>query len=132
MSLLTITEQDNIKTLAIQAVHREHEVNGYQININNYTLALSELPQGDIPADILEFIDIQPDDLPIDMDIEDVMLISKYKYRNRLKQLIRTEKIEQAKSKSILESVKAQIPADIRDQLILDAAAALAAQQTTQ
>ena len=132
MTLLTITEQDTINTLAVNAVHREREVHQYQINIDNYNQMLTALPTGDVPADIAQYLNTQPDDLPIDMDIDDVMLISQYQYRDRLKKLLRTENIEQSKAKAVLDSLKAQLPADTRDQLILDAAAALAAQQPAQ
>ena len=73
-----------------------------------------------------------PDDLPLDMDVDTLMLLAKYKQRIEFTKLIRTERLEQAKCKALLEGMKAQIPADIRDQLILDAAAAIAAQQTQQ
>ena len=127
-TLLTITQQDTINTLAINAVHREREVHQYQINIDNYNQMLTALPTGEVPADIAQYLNTQPDDLPIDMDIDDVMLISQYQYRDRLKKLLRTENIEQSKARAVLESLKAQLPADTRDQLILDAAAALAQQ----
>ena len=132
MTLLTITQQDTINTLAVNAVHREREVHQYQINIDNYKQMLTALPTGEVPADIAQYINTQPDDLPIDMDLSDVMLISQYQYRDRLKKLLRTENIEQSKAKAVLDSLKAQLPADTRDQLILDAAAALAAQQPAQ
>ena len=132
MTLLTITEQDTINTLAVNAVHREREVHQYQINIDNYNQMLTALPTGEVPADIAQYLNTQPDDLPIDMDIDDVMLISQYQYRDRLKKLLRTENIEQSKARAVLDSLKAQLPADTRDQLILDAAAALAAQQPAQ
>lgn len=132
MTLLTITEQDTINTLAVNAVHREREVHQYQINIDNYNQMLTALPTGDVPADIAQYLNTQPDDLPIDMVLSDVMLISQYQYRDRLKKLLRTENIEQSKARAVLDSLKSQLPADTRDQLILDAAAMLVAQQPTQ
>ena len=132
MTLITITQQDTLNILTVNAVHRESEVHQYQINIDNYNQMLTALPTGDAPADIAQYLNTQPDDLPIDMGIDDVMMISQYQYRDKLKKLLRTEKIEQSKAKAVLDSIKAQIPADIRDQLILDAAAALNAQQPAQ
>ena len=132
MTLLTITQQDTTNALATNAVHREREVHQYQINIDNYVQMLSTMPTTDIPANLATYISTQPDDLPLDMSIEDVMLISQYQYKERLTKLLRTEKIEQSKAKAVLDSLKAQLPADTRDQLILDAAAALATQQPAQ
>jgi hypothetical protein len=130
--LLTITEQDTINTLAVNAVHREREVHQYQINIDNYNQMLSVLPQDTVPVELAPYLNTQTDDLPIEMDIETVMLISQYQYRDRLKKLLRTENIEQSKAKAILDSLRAQLPAETRDQLILDAATLLTSQQTTQ
>ena len=122
-----------VQTCALPiSVHREREVHQYQINIDNYNQMLTALPTGEVPADIAQYLNTQPDDLPIDMDIDDVMLISQYQYRDRLKKLLRTENIEQSKARAVLESLKAQLPADTRDQLILDAAVALATQQPAQ
>lgn len=128
MTLLTITQQDTINTLAVNVVHREREVHQYQINIDNYNQMLVSLPQDNISAELAQYLNTQPDDLPIEMEIATVMLISQYQYRDRLKKLLRTENIEQSKAKAVLDSLKAQLPADTRDQLILDAAAALNAQ----
>ena len=132
MTLLTITQQDTINTLAVNAVHREREVHQYQINIDNYNQMLTTLPQDTIPTELEQYLNTQPDDLPIEMEIATVMLISQYQYRDRLKKLLRTGNIEQSKARAVLDSLKAQLPADTRDQLILDAAAALAAQQPAQ
>ena len=55
MTLLTITEQDTINTLAVNAVHREREVHQYQINIDNYNQMLTALPTGAVPADIAQY-----------------------------------------------------------------------------
>jgi hypothetical protein len=119
--LLTISTQDTINTLATNVVHREREVHQYQINIDNYVQMLSAMPTTDIPAVLAPYINTQPDDLPLEMDIDDVMLISKYQYKDRLTKLLRTERIEQSKAKAILDSLKAQLPADQLDTLVADA-----------
>lgn len=138
MTLLTITEESKINTLAVGCVYRENEVHQYQINIDNYNQIFSSLPQGDIPDDIAQYIGTKPEnhtkleDLPLDFSDEKIALISLYQYRVQIQILLRTEKAEQAKSKSILNAMKDQLPVDTRDQLILDAAATLAAQQPAQ
>lgn len=124
---LTVNEQDTIDILALNIVHREREVNSYQININNFTQMLSVLPQGDVPSDIAQYIGAKPDnhtkmeDLPLSFSDEQIDLINKYQYRVDLTLRIRTEKAEQAKARAVLDALKAQIPADQLDTLVAEA-----------
>jgi hypothetical protein len=53
---MTINPQDTINTLALNVVHREREVHQYQINIDNYTAMLAAMPQGEPPAEILQYL----------------------------------------------------------------------------
>jgi hypothetical protein len=124
---LTITDQDTINMLAFNIVHREREVNGYQINIDNFTQMLTVLPQGDVPSDIAQYVGAKPDnhtkidDLPLSFSDEQIDLISKYQYRVDLTLRVRTEKAEQNKAKAVLNALKAQIPADQLDALVAEA-----------
>ena len=118
---LTITNQDTIDTLALNVVHREREVHQYQINIDNYTAMLAALPQGEPPAEILQYMSTKTEELPFDVPLETVQLVSDYQYRDRIRYLIRTEAIEQGKAKAVLNALKAQIPADQLDALVADA-----------
>lgn len=125
---LTITNQDTIDTLALNVVHREREVHQYQINIDNYTQMLAALPQGEAPAEIAQYLSTKTEELPVFLSLELVQAIADYQYRDRISYLIRTEAIEQAKAKRVLEALKAQIPADQLDALVADAVAKLNAQ----
>jgi len=124
---LTITEQDTSNMLAFNIVHREREVSGYQINIDNFTQMLTTLPQGDVPSDIAQYVGAKPDnhtkidDLPLSFSDEQIDLISKYQYRVDLTLRVRTEKAEQNKAKAVLNALKSQIPADQLDALVADA-----------
>ena len=124
---LTITDQDTINMLAFNIVHREREVNGYQINIDNFTQMLTVLPQGDVPSDIAQYVGAKPDnhtkidDLPLSFSDEQIDLISKYQYRVDLTLRVRTEKAEQNKAKAVLNALKAQLPADQLDALVAEA-----------
>lgn len=124
---LTITDQDTINMIAFNIVHREREVNGYQINIDNFTQMLTVLPQGDVPSDIAQYVGAKPDnhtkidDLPLSFSDEQIDLISKYQYRVDLTLRVRTEKAEQNKAKAVLNALKAQIPADQLDALVAEA-----------
>ena len=133
---LTITDQDTINMLAFNIVHREREVNGYQINIDNFTQMLTVLPQGDVPSDIAQYVGAKPDthtkidDLPLSFSDEQIDLISKYQYRVDLTLRVRTEKAEQNKAKAVLNALKAQIPADQLDALVAEALVLVNAQTT--
>ena len=118
---LTITNQDTINTLALNVVHREREVHQYQINIDNYTAMLTALPQGEPPAEILQYMSTKTEELPFDVPLEIVQAISDYQYRDRIRYLVRTETIEQGKAKAVLNALKAQIPTDQLDALVADA-----------
>jgi hypothetical protein len=118
---MTINPQDTINSLALNVVHREREVHQYQINIDNYTTMLAALPQGEPPAEILQYMSTKTEELPFDVPLETVQLISDYQYRDRIAYLVRTEAIEQGKAKRVLDALKAQIPADQLDALVADA-----------
>jgi hypothetical protein len=128
---LTITNQDTLDNLAINLVHREREVHSYQINIDNYNQMLSVLTQDDIPADLIQYAESPIEEIPHYLTLDAVQIISDYQYRKRITFLIRTETIEQSKSKRILEALKAQIPADQLDTLVADALVKLNAQSTS-
>lgn len=118
---LTITNQDTINNLALNVVHREREVHQYQVNIDNYTAMLAAMPQGEPPAEILQYMSTKTEDLPFDVPLETVQAVAEYQYRDRIRYLIRTEAIEQGKAKAILNALKAQIPADQLDALVAEA-----------
>jgi hypothetical protein len=120
---MTVTTQDTLTTLADNVVHREREVHQYQINIDNYTVMLAALPQDDWPADIVQYKNTLTENIPYSVPMETVQLIADYQYRDRLSYLLRTENIEQSKTKRVLEALKAQIPADQLAQMVADAKA---------
>ena len=123
MTYMTVTTQDTLTALADNVVHREREVHQYQINIDNYTVMLSALPQDDWPADIVQYKTTQTENIPFSVPMETVQLIADYQYRDRLSYLLRTENIEQSKTKRVLEALKAQIPTDQLEQMVADAKA---------
>jgi hypothetical protein len=106
---MVVTENEHLDTLVTNAYHREKEVYHYQVNIDNYTVMLTGLPQDAIPSNLVMYIKAETHELPWDMSDEDVQTVAQYQYRDRLRYLIRTERIEQNKAKLILEALKAQI-----------------------
>jgi hypothetical protein len=118
---LTITSEETLSSLAFNLVYREREVHQYQINIDNYTAMLAILPQGEPPAEILQYMSTKTEELPFDVPLETVQVVADYQYRDRIRYLIRTEAIEQGKAKRVLDALKAQLPADQLDALVADA-----------
>ena len=127
---MTINTQDTINTLALNVVHREREVHQYQINIDNYTTMLAALPQGEPPAEILQYMSTKTEELPLSVSLDVMQQIADYQYRDRIAYLIRTELIEQSKAKRVLDALKAQIPADQLDALVAEALVIVNAQTT--
>jgi len=64
MTYMTVTTQDTLTTLADNVVHREREVHQYQINIDNYTVMLTALPQDDWPTDIAQYKTTLTENIP--------------------------------------------------------------------
>lgn len=109
---MIITDQEKLNNLVLHSYHREIEIQGYQVNIDNYTLMLSTLPSDDWPEDIASYRNSTMEDLPHSLTDEQVQSFTDYQYRDRLRNLLRTEKAEQSKSIRLLDAMKAQIGSD--------------------
>ena len=79
-------EQTREEILATSLHAREQEIMHYQINIDNYTIALDEISK---------------------MSVEDQAEMSDFK--NQLSELLASEKIEQKKASIMLNVIKRQI-----------------------
>lgn len=104
-----ITKEEHIKNIALNAYYREKEIYSYQLNIDNYENILKSLPFGDIPESLSQYLNADITQIPETVPDADILKISEYQYRNKIKSLLRTEKIEQHKSKLVLDSLKSQI-----------------------
>jgi hypothetical protein len=107
-----VTNQEHLNNLVVAAFHRELEVYQYQINIDNYTAMLAMLPQDSWPDALVSYKDVAIDKLPESFDDATVSLIADHQYRDRLRTLLRTEKVEQSKSARVRGVLKAQIGSD--------------------
>lgn len=110
-----ITLDEHLATLLKNAYVREVEVYQYQINIDNYSIMLTGLPQDEFPLELVQYKNTPTDELPHSLSDEDISSISQYQYRDRLRTLVRTEKIEQNKVRLLLESIKAQLTSNGMD-----------------
>ena len=107
-----ITTQEHLNNLVVAAFHRELEIYQYQINVDNYGVMLAALPQGDWPEELIQYKDAAIDRLPESLDDESVGLVSDYQYRDRIRNLLRTEKVEQSKASRVRDALKIQIGSD--------------------
>lgn len=117
MTFYTINQQRHLDTLAEAVVHREQEIFQYDINIANYETMLAALPQDDWPAELVQYQRSTPDQIPDDLDAT----VADYQYRDRLRFLLKTERIERGKSFRVYEALVAQLPEEQRETLIMAA-----------
>jgi hypothetical protein len=107
-----VTNQEHLNNLVVAAFHREMEVYQYQINIDNYGVMLAALPQDNWPDNLVQYKEAAIDKLPESLDDASIVLIADYQYRDRLRNLLRTEKVEQNKAIRVRDALKSQIGAD--------------------
>jgi hypothetical protein len=107
-----LTDQEKLASLVMNSFHREMEIYGYQLNIDNYGAMLLALSSEDWPAELAAFRAVKTEDLPHELTDDQVAQIADLQYRDRLRVLVRTEKAEQNKSVRIRDVLKAQIGAD--------------------
>jgi hypothetical protein len=107
-----ITTQEHLNNLVVAAFHREMEVYQYQMNIDNYSVMLAALPQDSWPSDLLNYKNTPAETLPEDLDDVVIGLISDYQYRDKIRSLLRSEKVEQSKARRVRDALKSQIGAD--------------------
>jgi hypothetical protein len=107
-----ITTQEHLNNLVVAAFHREMEVYQYQINIDNYGVMLAALPQDSWPSDLLTYKNTPSEALPESLDDVAIGLVSDYQYRDKIRNLLRSEKVEQSKARRVRDALKSQIGAD--------------------
>lgn len=103
------TPQEHNDNLVTNSYYREKEVYNYQVNIDNYTVMLTGLPTTDWPENLAQYRNTLTENLPWDLSDDDINTVTQLQYRDRLRTLVRTEKVEQNKARLVLESLKAQI-----------------------
>jgi hypothetical protein len=108
---MVTTPQEHNNNLVVNAYYREKELYSYQVNIDNYTIMLTGLPTTDWPENLVQYKNTLTENLPWDMSDSDIDTVTQLQYRDRLRTLVRTEKVEQNKVRLVIESLKAQIVA---------------------
>ncbi|MEI6793869.1 MAG: hypothetical protein WCL05_01370 [Verrucomicrobiota bacterium] len=110
-----ITNEEHRNNLIANAFHRGMEVYNYQMNIGNYTTMLMALPKGAWPDALAGYASTPVENIPPEIGDEEISAISDYQYRDKLRALLRTERVEQSKASRVLDALKVQIGADAND-----------------
>ena len=114
MSFYTITEQKKFEAIADAVVGREEEIFSYDINITNYETMLVTLPEGEWPQHLVQYQRSTLDQVPDEYD----QTVSDYQYRDRIKSLLKTERLERSKSFKVYEALLSQLPENQKESLI--------------
>ena len=91
---LSITDDDKLTTIANAVVARETELFHYGVNIANYEAMIETLPGGGVPADA------------------DDATREQYAWRDRLRDLLKSERSEQWKSRLVYDALLKNLPGD--------------------
>ena len=108
-------------------ISREQEIFFYELNISNYEQMLTKLPTDEWPAHLSQYKHSTLDQVPDEFD----QIVSDYQQRDRLKALLKTERLERNKSVMIYETLIERLPAEIRDSEIQAAIARVQARSQT-
>jgi hypothetical protein len=104
----TINNNDKKLNLVRALIGREQEIHSYDTNIANYEAMLTSLPSGEWPDLIASY-----KNTPIELVPEDLhQSVTDYSFRDRVRSLLATEKLERSKSVRIYEAIVAQLPSD--------------------
>jgi hypothetical protein len=114
MSLYTINQQKKYETIAEAIVGREQEIFHYDLNISNYEAMLAALPEGEWPENLVQYRNSTLDQVPDELD----QRVTDYQYRDRLRLLVKTERLERSKSYKVYEALLSQLPEDQKETLI--------------
>lgn len=106
---MEIINQEEIEAnLADAIVARTYEVHSYDVNIKNYETILSNNLE-EWPERLIHLKNIAPQEAALQCDVEDIELLAKLQLFERASFLIKTEKIERAKAKAILDVLDSQL-----------------------
>jgi hypothetical protein len=124
MEFYTINQTNVTNAIADAVVGREQELFSYDMNIVNYEIMLAALPEGEWPENLAQYKRSTLDQVPDQLD----EIVNQYQYRDRIKMLLKTERLERSKSFKIYEALLSRIPEADRSSVIAAAQARLAPQ----
>lgn len=105
INFFTISDSARKLNVAKNIVMREQEIHSYDINVVNYTHILNTLPSNEWPDDISFYRNSPIETVPDELHSR----VSDYQFRDRIRQLIATEKHERNKSIKVYNALVAQL-----------------------
>lgn len=84
---------------------READISHYQVNIDNYTAMIAMLPES-WPAHLEQYRSAAPVELSDVLPFEDVQTVSDLQFKEQLKKMLLTERLEQRKSMLVLAALR--------------------------
>lgn len=120
MDFLSINLEEKQSAIADAIIARENEIFSYQLNIDNYTAILESMSDltEEWPSQISAYKNLVPNTIASHVPVDLLDLVNEYMYRDRIKFLLKTEKIEQSKSMRVLQALKSQLPQDKITELV--------------
>jgi len=111
MTNTTLTTEEKEDDRLAGILGREKEIEGYQLNIDNYTEVLKTLPADDWPESIKQYKVWGHDTQKLAENVPDadLSLVSDYAFRDRVIFLKKTEELEQRKSKLSYDGIIASV-----------------------
>ena len=104
----TISDTDKKLNLVRALIGREQEIDSYDTNIANYEAMLTSLPTGEWPDLISSYKNTPIELVPVDLH----QSVTDYSFRDRLRALLATERLERSKSVRVYEAIVAQLPSE--------------------
>lgn len=88
--------------------HRETEVEGYQVNVDNYTAMLDLIPNV-LPDELEEHRYHKIDTLVIELSEEDITALSDVQFHAKIAGSLVMERLEQRKAQFVMDAMKVQL-----------------------
>lgn len=116
MEIISQSKREN--DLADQIVSRTHEQYLYDENITNYEAILATLPTDEWPVRLQHLRGLPDHEAAFLCDPEDIDLLAQYQVRDRISNLIKSEKVERAKVTALLAVADSRLTGPNRDAVL--------------
>jgi hypothetical protein len=121
MTFYTITQTQTTQAVADAIIGREIEIFSYDMNILNYEIMLESLPNDEWPEHLAQYQRSSLEQVPDNL----VQMFSDYQYRDRIRILLKSERLERGKADRIYQALLSRIPEQDRATVIAAAQARL-------
>ena len=108
MAFFSISDNEKKLSIVTQIISREREIHNYEMNIEHYEALLASLPQGDWPILIAGYKGQAIEAVPVDLQTT----VNDYNFRDRIKDVLSTEKQELNKAQKMYEALCTMLPAE--------------------